>query len=60
MLYNTLHPAAVLKSAQRDKVDSDKYGKRMQRWNRNHSRSNRLALWADNPGLESSTASVVS
>ncbi|XP_044022305.1 probable phospholipid-transporting ATPase VD [Siniperca chuatsi] len=32
-LHNTLHPSAVLKSAQMDKVDSEKYRRRMQRWN---------------------------
>ncbi|XP_035529644.1 probable phospholipid-transporting ATPase VD [Morone saxatilis] len=59
-LYNTLHPAAVLKSAHMDKVDSEKYCRRMQRWNQSHSRVNRLPVCADNPGLEPSTSSVVS
>ncbi|XP_051239576.1 probable phospholipid-transporting ATPase VD [Dicentrarchus labrax] len=59
-LYNTLHPAAVLKSAHMDKVDSEKYRRRMQRWNQTHSRVNRLPVCADNPGLEPSASSVVS
>ncbi|KAM9341246.1 phospholipid-transporting ATPase VD [Symphorus nematophorus] len=59
-LHNTLHPSAALKSAQRDKEDSEKYHRRMQRWNLAHSRVNRLPVCADNPGLEPGTASVVS
>ncbi|XP_037652365.1 probable phospholipid-transporting ATPase VD isoform X1 [Sebastes umbrosus] len=59
-LYNTLNPSAVLKSAQMDKADSEKYRKKMQRWNLSQSRVNRLPVCADNPGLEPSTASVVS
>ncbi|XP_031722586.1 phospholipid-transporting ATPase VD [Anarrhichthys ocellatus] len=59
-LYNTLHPSAVLEPAQMDKVNSEKYRRRMQRWNLSRSRDNRLRLCADNPGLEPSTASVVS
>ncbi|XP_049918303.1 probable phospholipid-transporting ATPase VD isoform X2 [Epinephelus moara] len=59
-LYNSLHPSAVLKSAHMDKADSEKYRKRMQRWNLSQSRVNRLPVCADNPGLEPSTASVVS
>ncbi|XP_033498683.2 phospholipid-transporting ATPase VD isoform X2 [Epinephelus lanceolatus] len=59
-LYNSLHPSAVLKSAHMDKADSEKYHKRMQRWNLSQSRVNRLPVCADNPGLEPSTASVVS
>ncbi|KAK9533376.1 hypothetical protein VZT92_008498 [Zoarces viviparus] len=59
-LYNTLHPSAVLEPARMDKVDSEKYRRKMQRWNLSRSRDNRLRLCADNPGLEPSTASVVS
>ncbi|XP_034419250.1 probable phospholipid-transporting ATPase VD [Cyclopterus lumpus] len=59
-LYHTLHPSAVLKSARMDKVDSEKYCRKMQHWNLSQSRGNRLPLCADNPGLEPSTASVVS
>ncbi|XP_059208889.1 probable phospholipid-transporting ATPase VD [Centropristis striata] len=59
-LYNTVHHPAALKSAQMDKVDSERYRKKMQRWNRSQSRGNRLQVCADNPGLEPSTASVVS
>ncbi|XP_073339393.1 phospholipid-transporting ATPase VD [Pagrus major] len=59
-LHNTLNPSAVLNTAQMDKVDSERYYKRMQRWNQNHSRVNRLPVSADNPGLEPSTDAVVS
>ncbi|XP_070697783.1 phospholipid-transporting ATPase VD isoform X2 [Pempheris klunzingeri] len=59
-LHNTLHPSAVLRSAQINEVDSEKYRRRMQRWNTSHSRVNRLPVSADNPGLETSIASVVS
>lgn len=59
-LHNTFHPSAVVTSAQMDKVDSEKYRRRMQRWNLSHSRLNRPPVYADNPGLEPSTASVVS
>lgn len=59
-LHNTFHPSAVVTSAQMDKVDSEKYRRRMQRWNLSHSRINRPPVYADNPGLEPSTASVVS
>ncbi|CAK6979560.1 probable phospholipid-transporting ATPase VD [Scomber scombrus] len=53
-LRGSLHPSAVKKAAQVDEVDSEKYSKRMQRWNLNHSRANRLPVFADNPGLEPS------
>ncbi|XP_028994820.1 probable phospholipid-transporting ATPase VD isoform X2 [Betta splendens] len=33
VLHNTLHPSAVLKSAQMDAVDSEMYRRRMERWN---------------------------
>ncbi|XP_068451591.1 phospholipid-transporting ATPase VD [Clinocottus analis] len=59
-LYHTLHPSAVLKKARMDKLDSEKYGKKMQRWNLSQSTDNRLPLCADNPGREPSTASVMS
>lgn len=58
-LYNTLHPTALLKSAKKDAVHSE-YCRRMQRWNLSHSRGNRLPVYVENPGLESSMASVVS
>ncbi|KAG7999359.1 putative phospholipid-transporting ATPase VD, partial [Nibea albiflora] len=54
-LYNTLHRPAHM-----DQMDSEKYRKRMQRWNQRHSRANRVPVCADNPALEPSTASVVS
>ncbi|TMS21341.1 putative phospholipid-transporting ATPase VD [Larimichthys crocea] len=54
-LYNTLH-----RSAHMDQTDSERYRKRMQRWNQSHSRANRVPVCADNPALEPSTASVVS
>ncbi|XP_070775865.1 phospholipid-transporting ATPase VD [Enoplosus armatus] len=38
-LHNTLHTSAILKSAQMDKVESEKYRRRMQRWNLSHSRT---------------------
>ncbi|XP_068573740.1 phospholipid-transporting ATPase VD isoform X2 [Cebidichthys violaceus] len=60
VLYNTFHPSAVRESARMDKVDSEKYRRKMQRWNLSRSRDNRQPLCADNPGLEPSTASVVS
>ncbi|KAM8737013.1 phospholipid-transporting ATPase VD [Acanthopagrus schlegelii] len=59
-LHDTLNPATALKTAQMDKVDSERYCKRMRRWNQNHSRVNRLPVSADNPGLEPSTDTVVS
>ncbi|XP_067470072.1 probable phospholipid-transporting ATPase VD isoform X2 [Thunnus thynnus] len=59
-LHSSLYPPAVKKAAQLDKVDSEKYCRRMQRWNLNHSRANRLPVCADNPGLEPSTGAVVS
>ncbi|XP_029316142.1 phospholipid-transporting ATPase VD isoform X2 [Cottoperca gobio] len=55
-LFNTLHPSAVLKSAQTDNVDSEKYRHKMQRWNLSKT-INRLPVCADNPGLEPSTDS---
>ncbi|KAK2825809.1 hypothetical protein Q5P01_020023 [Channa striata] len=58
-LHSILHPSAVLKSAQMDKVDTEMYRRRMQLWNLKHSRV-KLPVCADNPGLEPSTASVVS
>uniref|UniRef100_A0A671XBI4 Phospholipid-transporting ATPase n=1 Tax=Sparus aurata TaxID=8175 RepID=A0A671XBI4_SPAAU len=58
-LHNTLNPASALTTAQMDKVDSERYCKRMQRWNQNH-RVNRLPVSADNPGLERSIDTVVS
>lgn len=60
VLCNTLHPTAALKSAWKDKVDLETYHSRMQHWNLRHSRASRLPVCADNPGLEASTASVVS
>ncbi|XP_039641646.1 probable phospholipid-transporting ATPase VD isoform X2 [Perca fluviatilis] len=59
-LCNTLRPAAALTSAQTDKVDSERYRKKMQRWNLSHSKANRLPVCADNPGLEPGTDTVVS
>lgn len=59
-LHNTLHPSAALKSAQIDEAESQQYRRRMQRWNRGHSRGNRVPVSADNPVTEPSTASVVS
>ncbi|XP_056248772.1 probable phospholipid-transporting ATPase VD isoform X1 [Seriola aureovittata] len=60
-VYNTLYRSAALRSAQRDDADSEDYHRRMKRWNLKHSRvNNRLPVCADNPGLEPSTASVVS
>lgn len=59
-LHDTLNPATALRTAQMDKVDSERYCKRMRRWNQNHSRVNRLPVSADNPGLEPSTDTVVS
>uniref|UniRef100_A0A671X9D3 Phospholipid-transporting ATPase n=1 Tax=Sparus aurata TaxID=8175 RepID=A0A671X9D3_SPAAU len=50
---------SALTTAQMDKVDSERYCKRMQRWNQNH-RVNRLPVSADNPGLERSIDTVVS
>uniref|UniRef100_A0A3Q1IQY6 Phospholipid-transporting ATPase n=1 Tax=Anabas testudineus TaxID=64144 RepID=A0A3Q1IQY6_ANATE len=38
-LHNTLHPSAVLRSTQMDKVDSDMYRRRMQCWNQNEPRT---------------------
>lgn len=60
VLYNTLHPSAALRSAHIDKVDSEEYRRRMQRWNQRHSGVNRLPVWADNPSLDHGTAAVVS
>ncbi|XP_068999614.1 phospholipid-transporting ATPase VD isoform X1 [Embiotoca jacksoni] len=48
-LYNTFHPAAVLRS--------ERYQSRTQCSNRSHSRTNSVPLCADNPGLETSSAS---
>ncbi|XP_076604727.1 phospholipid-transporting ATPase VD [Chaetodon auriga] len=59
-LHNTFQPSAALNSAQMDMVDSEKYRRRMQRWNVSHSTVNRLPVCADNPGLEPSTTSLVS
>ncbi|XP_078133844.1 phospholipid-transporting ATPase VD isoform X3 [Sander vitreus] len=59
-LCNTLHPAAALTSAQMDKVDSERYRKKMQSWNLSQSKANRLPVCAVNPGLEPGTNSVVS
>ncbi|XP_070834962.1 phospholipid-transporting ATPase VD [Chaetodon trifascialis] len=59
-LHNTFQPSAALKSAQTDMVHSERYRRRMQRWNVSHSRVNRLPVGADNPGLEPITASAVS
>ncbi|XP_026209642.1 probable phospholipid-transporting ATPase VD [Anabas testudineus] len=39
VLHNTLHPSAVLRSTQMDKVDSDMYRRRMQCWNQNEPRT---------------------
>ncbi|KAK5856963.1 hypothetical protein PBY51_010237 [Eleginops maclovinus] len=50
-LFNTCHPSAVLKSAQTDRMDSENYGKKMQRWNLSRPK-NRLPVCADNLGLE--------
>ncbi|XP_033991199.1 probable phospholipid-transporting ATPase VD isoform X1 [Trematomus bernacchii] len=50
-LFNTLHPSAVLKSAQTDREDSENYRRKMQRWNQSRPK-NRLPVCADNPGLE--------
>lgn len=58
--HNTLYPSAVLKSTQMDRVDSEMYRRRMQRWNLSHARVKRLPVCAENPGLGPSTASVVS
>ncbi|TDG98557.1 hypothetical protein EPR50_G00201700 [Perca flavescens] len=59
-LCNTLRPAAALTSAQTDRVDSERYRKKMQRWNLSHSKANKLPVCADNPGLEPGTDSVES
>ncbi|CAB1451863.1 unnamed protein product [Pleuronectes platessa] len=59
-VYSTVHRTAALKSSHVEKVESENYRKRMQRWNLSHYRVNRLPVCADNPGLEPSTASVVS
>ncbi|XP_061578966.1 phospholipid-transporting ATPase VD-like [Cololabis saira] len=52
VLHRTLHPSAALRSAQRDEADSERYRRRMQRWNQKHPRTGRVPLCADNPGLE--------
>ncbi|XP_031177221.1 probable phospholipid-transporting ATPase VD isoform X2 [Sander lucioperca] len=52
-LCNTLRPAAALTSAQMDKVDSESYCKKMQRWNLSQSKANRLPVCADNPQVQS-------
>ncbi|XP_041668855.1 probable phospholipid-transporting ATPase VD isoform X2 [Cheilinus undulatus] len=59
VLHNTLHSSAALRSAQMDK-DSERYRRRMQRWNTSRSPANRVPVCADNPGLDPNTASVVS
>ncbi|KAM7404152.1 hypothetical protein PAMA_004537 [Pampus argenteus] len=59
-LHGSLHTSAVRKAAQVDKVESEKYCRRMRRWNVSHSRANRLPVNADNPSLETSTGLVVS
>uniref|UniRef100_A0AAQ5X4S3 Phospholipid-transporting ATPase n=1 Tax=Amphiprion ocellaris TaxID=80972 RepID=A0AAQ5X4S3_AMPOC len=59
-LHNTLHPSAVLKSDQMDRMNAEKYSRRMLCWTRSHSRGNRLSVCADNAGLEPSVAEVVS
>uniref|UniRef100_A0A3P8SEB4 Phospholipid-transporting ATPase n=1 Tax=Amphiprion percula TaxID=161767 RepID=A0A3P8SEB4_AMPPE len=59
-LHNTLHPSAVLKSDQMDRMNAGKYSRRMLCWTRSHSRGNRLSVCADNAGLEPSVAEVVS
>ncbi|XP_068195693.1 phospholipid-transporting ATPase VD isoform X2 [Antennarius striatus] len=59
-VYNTIRVPTALTSAQTGNVDSEKYCRRMLRWNLSHSRASRLPVCADNPGLEHSTASVVS
>ncbi|XP_034530913.1 probable phospholipid-transporting ATPase VD [Notolabrus celidotus] len=55
-LHNTLHSTA----AQTDNADSEKYRRKMQRWNLKHSRDSRVPVCVDNPGLEPNTASVMS
>ncbi|XP_074547885.1 phospholipid-transporting ATPase VD [Halichoeres trimaculatus] len=59
-LHNTFHPTPALRAAQTDEVDSEKYHRRMQRWNLKHSRAKRVPVCVDNPGLEPNTASVIS
>uniref|UniRef100_UPI0037E7B370 phospholipid-transporting ATPase VD n=1 Tax=Semicossyphus pulcher TaxID=241346 RepID=UPI0037E7B370 len=59
-LHNSFHSSAALKSAQTDEEDSEKYRRRMQRWNLNRSPVTSVPVFADNPGLEPSSASVVS
>ncbi|XP_060918719.1 probable phospholipid-transporting ATPase VD isoform X2 [Labrus mixtus] len=60
VLHNTFHSSAALKSTQTDKVDSEKYRRRMQRWNRKHPPAKRVPVCVDNPDLEPNAASVVS
>ncbi|XP_072220814.1 phospholipid-transporting ATPase VD isoform X1 [Leuresthes tenuis] len=57
-LSNTLRSPADLDSAQSHEVDS--YRRQMQRWNLKHSRTSRLPVCADNPGLEPGVDEVVS
>ncbi|XP_078145791.1 phospholipid-transporting ATPase VD [Centroberyx gerrardi] len=63
-LHNTMHPSDVLKAAQMDKLDPERYRRRMQHWNQTHCRTKRLPVCVDNPGLEPGlepgTGSVVS
>ncbi|XP_071327266.1 phospholipid-transporting ATPase VD isoform X2 [Trachinotus anak] len=59
-LHNTVHRSAALRSAHRDQLDSEEYHQRMRSWNLDHSRGHRLPVCVHNPGLEPSTASVVS
>lgn len=59
-LSNTFHPSAAQRSAQIGEADSEKYRRRMQRWNQKQAEIKRLRVCADNSGLEHSTASVVS
>ncbi|XP_065822588.1 probable phospholipid-transporting ATPase VD isoform X1 [Labrus bergylta] len=60
VLHNTFHSSAALKSTQTDKVNSEKYHRRMQRWNRKHPSAKRVPVCVDNPDLEPNAASVVS
>uniref|UniRef100_A0A3Q4BS14 Phospholipid-transporting ATPase n=1 Tax=Mola mola TaxID=94237 RepID=A0A3Q4BS14_MOLML len=57
--YKQQHRHWIL-SAQIGEADSEKYRRRMQRWNQKQAEIKRLRVCADNPGLEHSTASVVS
>uniref|UniRef100_A0AAQ5ZK35 Phospholipid-transporting ATPase n=1 Tax=Amphiprion ocellaris TaxID=80972 RepID=A0AAQ5ZK35_AMPOC len=50
----------ILAYNQMDRMNAEKYSRRMLCWTRSHSRGNRLSVCADNAGLEPSVAEVVS